>query len=85
MRPIASLILGIIALSLLGCGPNRPPLTMCFFSSEARVMKCTDPEGKDYDCDVYCMDEFFGMPKKDAERLLDYVIELEKKAARGKR
>jgi hypothetical protein len=46
------------------------------------MMKCTDPKGKEYDCDTDCMDGFFGMPKQDAEKLLEYVTDLEKKTVK---
>lgn len=44
-------------------------------------MKCTNPKGEDFDCDIECMDKFFGMPSRDADALLDYVVDLEKKVA----
>lgn len=73
---IVYLALGI---SLVSCGPNRPALSICFFSYEARAMKCTDPKGKDFECDLQCMDGYFGLSARDAEKLLDYVTDLEKK------
>lgn len=80
MLRLLCLSLGISFLS--SCGPNRPALTFCFFSSQQVMMKCTDPKGKEYDCDTDCMDGFFGMPKQDAEKLLEYVTDLEKKAVK---
>lgn len=73
--PIACLLLGT---SLVSCGPNRPALNICFFSTEARAMKCTDPKGKDFECDLSCMNGYFGLSPRDAEKLLQYVTDLEK-------
>lgn len=76
---IKYLVLGI---ALSACGPNRPPLTICFFSVEAQASMCTDPKGVDTQVPVANMDKWFTMNREDSERLLEYVIELEKKAAR---
>lgn len=75
-KPQALLVL--LGTSLVSCGPNRPALSICFFSYEARAMKCTDPKGKDFECDLQCMDGYFGLSARDAESLLKYVTDLEK-------
>lgn len=68
-------LLGIL---LTSCGPNRPAVTICFYSDQAHVAKCTDPKGKDFDCDSACMDKAF--VTQDWQKILDYITALERKA-----
>lgn len=75
MLPLLFLLLGI---SLVSCGPNRPPLSICFFSSQDRVMKCSDPKGQAFEVTIENMNGYFGLNPRDAEKLLEYVTDLEK-------
>lgn len=80
MRLTLFLMLGISSLS--ACGPNRPQMTICFYNDEQHVSKCKSPDGKRFDCDSKCMDKHFTTPERDAEKLMNYVVELEKQAAK---
>ena len=79
MRLTLFLALGI---ALSSCGPNRPKISICFFSTEAMAMLCTDPKGQDFQVPVSEMDKYFGLKEADAKLLLEYVTDLEAKAAR---
>ena len=78
MRLMLFLALGILS----ACGPNRPKISICFFSTEALAMLCTDPKGQDFQVPVADMDKYFGLKEADAKLLLEYVTDLEAKAAR---
>jgi hypothetical protein len=43
-------------------------------------MKCSSPKGEAFEVGLDQMDRYFGLSPRDAEELLRYVTELEKKA-----
>lgn len=45
-------------------------------------MLCTDPKGQNFQVPVADMDKYFGLKESDASLLLEYVTDLEAKAAR---
>lgn len=81
MQRLTYLALGII---LSACAPNRPPLNICFFATEDMSAHCTDPKGVDFVVPATEMNKWFTLNEVDTQKLLDYVLQLEKKAA-GKR
>lgn len=80
MQPIRFLVLGI-GLILSACGPNRPPLTICFYSVESHSARCTDPKGKDFEVPEPELNKWLALSEADTQKLLDYVLALERKAA----
>ena len=77
------LLLGISSFFAIGCGPNRPPLTFCLIRANKEVpdVRCQDPEGKQFTLTLKQADKFIAQPPRDAERLRNYVLDLEKDLA----
>jgi hypothetical protein len=41
-------------------------------------MKCSDPKGQAFEVTIENMNGYFGLNPRDAEKLLEYVTDLEK-------
>lgn len=79
MKQLISLaILGII---ISGCGPKAPKLTFCIIDGRSAELFCTDPNGKDFVLTIPEAHKYVCESSADAEKLFNYVVELEKKVA----
>ena len=78
------IILALAGITLSSCGPKKPPLTLCFFSSDRNAFLCTDPDGNDLQVEARDANKYFGLSPRDSEKLLDYVTDLEAKVAKCK-
>ena len=76
-------LMRFLALVILSaCGPNRPKISLCSLRTEALANLFTHPKGQDFQVPVADMDKYFGLKDADAILLLEYVTDLEAKAAR---
>lgn len=79
MRLTISLVVGIL---LSSCATNAPKVTWCLIRGEDQVLYCTDRDGKDFTMTYQEADKFVCQSSRDAEAILDYVLDLEKEAAK---
>jgi len=73
------LIAGI--LSFCGCGSHAPKVTWCFIDGDKEIVSCRDPEHKEFDLTIKEADKFIAQPLEDAQKVRNYVLELERRAA----
>lgn len=69
----------------MSCGSKAPDLTFCVLrvvSGDPVELFCSHPKEGDTVIPIEGADRFVCQPRRDAELLRNYVINLEKKAAR---
>ena len=64
------------------CGSHAPKTTWCVFRAEDQTFYCTDKDDKDFIVEPKEADKFVAQPMRDAEAIRNYVIDLEKQAAK---
>lgn len=81
MRSALLLPLGILSLALVSCGPKAPKMTFCIVDGTVPACYCVAPDGKQYDLTILECDKFIAQPPADAQKLRQYVLDLERKVA----
>ncbi len=76
----AFLALGILS----GCGPHRPKLTFCMIRAEDEKLYCSTPDGKEFNLVAREADKYLCLSPNDQTALFNYVVDLEKKAAKAR-
>lgn len=79
MRLPLLLLVGI--LSFCGCAPKAPKLTFCIVDGEVPACYCVGPDGRQFDLTMMECDKFIAQPPSDAQKLRQYVLDLEKRVA----
>jgi hypothetical protein len=80
MRLMILLTAGILS----GCAANAPKVTWCVVDSrnDPWACLCRTPKGESLEIPIQECDGYIAMPPRDQEDLVEYIIDLEKKAAR---
>lgn len=84
MRFESYLLLGILSFSILSCSTKAPPVTWCSIDAPRNQLLCVGPDGKESRLTLPQADKYTCLSQEDDSKIANYVLELERIAARCK-
>lgn len=84
MRFESYLLLGILSLFILSCDSKRPPVIWWSIDAPRSQLLGVGPDGKEHKIPYIQADKFSCLSQEDDSKMANYVLELERIAARCK-